>query len=111
LEGVKAHFVHRENLSELIEKISRRSRDYNLEILDFSPVIDSYFSNSEEGIIKILPLAVTVKGQYLQIGKFIENFDKLDFYLIPQKILIEVLNSEKNILSATVTCNLYTWNN
>jgi Tfp pilus assembly protein PilO len=110
LDVVKAHFVHRKNLADIIKKIRRVSENFNLYVTDFSPVIDSFLENKEDGIIKILPVAVTIKGRYLQIGKFLENFDNLDFYLTPQKITIEKLNLASNELTATITCNLYTWN-
>ena len=110
LEVVKAHFVHRKNLADIMGKVRSVSDNFDLDIIDFSPVIDSFFNNNQNGIIKILPIAVTVKGRYIQIGKFVENFDKLDFYLTPQKIIIEKKNVESNDLTATITCNLYTWN-
>ncbi len=110
LSQIKSRFVNRDNLSYVTKKLREMALKYNLEIEDFSPVLDSYFEESGNDRVKALPIALTVIGRYLDIGKYIQNLEQLDFYLIPMEINIDKKVFEKNDLSATITCNLYTWN-
>lgn len=110
LEEIKGHIVDRDNLGQVMERLQQASEKFDLEFEDFSPVLESYFQATGNERIKPIPIVVTVKGRYLNIGKFIEYWQKLDFYLKEQEIIIEKLNPKSNDLTANVTCILYTWN-
>ncbi|HFE63208.1 hypothetical protein B1H10_02030 [candidate division KSB1 bacterium 4484_188] len=110
LEEIKAHIVDRDNLAQVMERLQQVSEKFDLEFEDFSPVLESYFQAAGNNRIKPIPIVVTVKGRYLNIGKFIEYWQKLDFYLKEQEAIIEKLNPKSNELTANITCILYTWN-
>jgi len=109
LEEIRQKFVNRDDLSRVTKQLQQLAIRYNVEITDFSPVLDSYFDDSGNESIKPLPIVLTVIGRYLEIGRFIENMKSLNFYLTPQEFLIEKIDPENNDLEATITCNLYTW--
>ncbi len=110
LDVIKSRFVDRKNLTQVTEVIKKSSAEYDLKITDFTPVLDSYFENEGNETVKALPIVITMEGRYLNIGRFLENWKNLKFYLIPKEVIIEKLNPESNILTATITTNLYTWN-
>jgi len=110
LETIKRRIINRKNLTRVTEDLQRVAEEFDLEINDFSPILDSYFETNGNNKIKPLPIVISLTGRYLQIGKFLESLDKLDFYLIPNEFVIEKLNPESNDLTATITCILYTWN-
>lgn len=109
LNEIRSKFVNRDDLSRVTENLRKLAQKHHVEITDFSPVLDSYFDDSENESIKPLPIVLTVIGRYLEIGRFVENMKNLDFYLTPREILIEKMDAESNDLEATITCNLYTW--
>ncbi|GAB4333800.1 MAG: hypothetical protein Kow0037_12150 [Calditrichia bacterium] len=108
LADIKARFVDRKQLSNVTQSIKKAAEKFDLEVTDFSPVLDVYFDQSGSGAVKPLPIAITVVGGYLKIGRFIENLKDLDYYMIPQDCVIEKYEPESNDLLATITCNLYT---
>ncbi len=110
LEAIKQHIVNRKNLTRVTKELQRVAEEYDLEITDFSPILDSYFETTGNEHIKPLPIIIKLTGRYLQIGKFLEALNNLDFYLTPNELVIEKLDPEKNDLTATITCILYTWN-
>ena len=110
LADVKTRIVDRKNLSNITEALRNRAQDFKLEITDFTPVLENYFETTGNSQVKPLPLVITVSGRYLQIGKFIESWDNLNFYLTVHEIIVEKLDVHSNELTATITCNLYTWN-
>lgn len=110
LDALKERIVYRRDISEVTKKLSALAVKYNVEITDFSPALDSYFEEKGNEKIKPLPIALTVVGRYLEIGRFVEHFDDLDFFLVPREIVIEKTEAESNDLMATVTSTLYTWN-
>lgn len=108
LEKIKSRFVDRKNLSKVTQSLKKTAEKFDLEVTDFSPVLDVYFNQTETGAVKPLPIAITVVGRYLKIGRFIEQLKDMDYYLIPQDCVIERFDPESNDLLATITCNLYT---
>jgi Tfp pilus assembly protein PilO len=110
LEEVRSKFVEKDDLASVSRKIEDFARKYDLRLIDFAPVFEDYFADTSKTIIKALPLAITVRGRYLDVGKFIENWEQLPFYLEPKGIVIQRLAANSNDLKATITSELYSWN-
>ena len=110
LEEVKARFVEKDELASVSKKLGDFAKDYNLRLTDFAPVFDDYFADTSKTVIKALPLAITVTGAYLDIGRFIENWENLPFYLEADAISIQRLTPVSNNLEATISSKLYSWN-
>ena len=81
-----------------------------MRLMDFSPAFDSYFSNSKYDRIIALPIELGVEGKYLDVGRFIENWDQLPFYLVADELSIERTEYDPRVLKAQVKSLLYTWN-
>lgn len=109
-EEARSRFVERDDLAKVSRKIDEFARGYNLRMTDFAPVFEDYFADTSKNVIKVLPLAITVRGKYMDIGKFIENWGSLPFYLEPKGILIERFTQTSNDLKATISSQLYSWN-
>lgn len=110
LEEVKARFVEKEDLTKVSKKLEGFARDYDLRLVDFAPVFEDYFVDTSKTVIKALPLAVTVRGNYLDIGRFVENWGKLPFYLEADGIALQRAKPTSNNLEATISSKLYSWN-
>lgn len=110
LEKIKQRFINRKKMVRVTNELQKKAEEYDLIINDFSPILDSYFESSRNHKIKPLPIVINLTGRYLQIGKFLESLDQLDFYLIPNEFTIEKLDPESDDLTATIFCILYTWN-
>lgn len=106
----RTRFVGRNELSEVTRQLQRFAKTYNLKLMDFSPVLETYFAANPEDKIVSLPIEISVHGTYLDAGKFIENWHQLAFYLIPEEIKIERVDADENQLDVTVMASLYTWN-
>ena len=110
LEEVKARFVEKDELASVSKKLGDFAKDYNLKLTDFAPVFDDYFADTSKTVIKALPLAITVTGAYLDIGRFIENWENLPFYLEADEISVQRITPVSNNLEATISSKLYAWN-
>ena len=110
LEEVKARFVEKDDLASVSKKIGDFAKNYNLKLTDFAPVFEDYFTDTSKTVVKALPLAITVNGNYLDIGRFIENWEKLPFYLEANEISIQRFTPVSNKLEATISSKLYAWN-
>ena len=97
-------------IRETAAELQRFAKTYNLKLMDFSPVLETYFAANPEDKIVSLPIEISVHGTYLDAGKFIENWHQLAFYLIPEEIKIERVDADENQLDVTVMASLYTWN-
>ncbi|APF19325.1 hypothetical protein Calab_3632 [Caldithrix abyssi DSM 13497] len=109
LEKEKAKFVRRENLGQVTERLQSLAEKYNLKLVDFSPGFKDYFEQKDKKIIP-LPLTITLVGQYLAIGKYIEQWQELPFYILPQSIIMERLDENGYDVQAVIDTKLYTWN-
>lgn len=110
LEDVKGRFVNKDDLAKVSKQIGDFAKNYNLKLTDFAPVFEDYFADTSNTDIKELPLAISVSGKYLDIGRFIENWEKLPFYLEAKQISIQRISPVSNILEATISSKLYSWN-
>ncbi|MHB2152857.1 type 4a pilus biogenesis protein PilO [Calditrichota bacterium GD2] len=109
LEKEKAKFVKRENLGQVTARLQNLAKEYNLKLVDFSPGFKDYFEQKDKKIIP-LPLTITLIGQYLAIGKYIEHWQELPFYILPQAIIMERLDENGYDVQAVIETKLYTWN-
>lgn len=110
LEEIRSRFVEKDDLATVSKKIEDFARKYNLRMTDFAPVFEDYFADTSQTVIKELPLAITVRGKYLDIGQFIENWKNLPLYLEPKEIMIQRVTPFSNDLKATISSQLYSWN-
>lgn len=110
LTAVKAKFVEKDGLASVSKKLGNFAKNYNLKLTDFAPVFDEYFNDTSKTMIKALPLAITVNGTYLDIGRFIENWENLPFYLEAKEVSIQRSAPVSNNLEATISSKLYAWN-
>ena len=110
LEEVNARFVEKEDLASVSKKLGAFAKNYNLKLTDFAPVFEDYFADTSKTVIKSLPLAITVQGAYLDIGRFIESWGNLPFYLEAHEISIQRSKPVSNVLEATISTKLYSWN-
>lgn len=110
LEEERTRFVGKAELSDVTYRLKDFAKSYKLQLMDFSPVLENYFAASPDDKIVALPIQIGVHGAYMDIGKFVENWHKLPFYLIPEELKIERENPESNVLVANITAALYTWN-
>ena len=109
LEEERAKFVRKKDLGTVTKTLQKLAREYNLKLVDFSPGFRDYFEKQNEQIIP-LPLSITLVGRYLAIGKFIEAWMNLPFYLIPESIILEKLDKNGYDIQAVIEAKLYTWN-
>lgn len=110
LEEIRIKFVNKDDLAKVSRQMGAFAKNYNLKLTDFAPVFDDYFTDTSKTAIKVLPLAITISGNYLEIGRFIENWDKLPFYLEAKEISIRRVTPFSNNLEAIISSKLYAWN-
>ncbi len=106
----RTRFLNKNELSVVTRKLKRFSTKFKIKLLDFSPGLDSYFGVSPEDKIVSLPIDIMVEGYYLNIGKFLEHWNDLPFYMIPNGVELKRAEPDGNILHATISASLYTWN-
>ena len=111
LKKINDRFIKKDQLSTITVKIRNITRDSNLKLLDFTPLFKIYFADTTSAPVKALPFSITVKGKFLDIGRFVENWKNLDFYMKPEEIVVDKLLSNSNELEANITGRLYAWSN
>lgn len=68
-------------------------REYNITVLNVSPVLSSYLSvnnrEHETGVtFKRLPIETELSANFMDFAQLLRNTDKLPFYLVPDQLLI-----------------------
>lgn len=111
LEVVKTRFVEKNDLAKVSKEVKNFASRHELKLTDFAPVFEDYFADTANSEIKGLPLTIIVRGRYLNVGQFIENWKDLPFYLQPTEIAIQRYLPTKNDVEATISSKLYSWNN
>ncbi|MCD6373967.1 MAG: type 4a pilus biogenesis protein PilO [Caldisericaceae bacterium] len=109
LQKEKSKFVRKQDLGKVTKALQELAKKYDLKLVDFSPGFRDYFEKQDEKIIP-LPLSVTLVGRYLSIGRFLEEWENLPFYLIPVSIILEKLDKNGYDIQAVIESKLYTWN-
>ncbi len=110
LKETKSHFIRRTQLSEVTTALTRLAKKHNVRVKDFSPVLDTYFDDNGPQQIRPLTTFIIVTGSFLNVGRFIENWSDLEFYMVPDKVIFEKLDPASNDLTVTITTRLFTWN-
>jgi len=106
----QTRFINKNNLSLVAEKLQIFAKKNNLKLMDFAPLLDSYFSEPKQKKIVTLPINIGINGRYLDIGRFLENLPTLPFYLVADEILLKRVSPKQNILRAEIKAKLYAWN-
>lgn len=109
LQSVKDRFINKNNLSEITRRIRRITAESNLKLVDFTPIFTQYFADTSNSNIKPLPFSISVKGGFLDIGKFIEGWEDKEFHIVPDGIYLDRVNARSNELEANITGYLYAW--
>lgn len=109
LELIKSKFIHKTELSDISRRMKQATSNHNLKLIDFTPAFQNYFSDTSKAPIKLLPFSITVSGKYLNIGRYIESWNDLEFYIISDNISVKKKNSKSNIVEADITGRLYAW--
>ncbi len=106
----RTRFLNKNELSVVTETLKKMASRYKLKLLDFSPGLDSYFGTNPDDKIVALPIDIVVEGYYLDVGKFLEHWQDLPFYMLPNGLELKRANKNENVLHATINGALYTWN-
>jgi len=109
LDRINGRIIESDQLSKITIKIRNFTHDYNLKLIDFTPIFEQYFADTTNNPIKALPFSVTVKGKFLDLGRYLENWENRDFFMIPDEIFVKELNPSTNELEAKITGSLYAW--
>ncbi len=109
LEDIKQKFITKSELSSITFKMRDRTREFNLKLIDFTPVFKFYFADTSKTPVKALPFSVTVSGKFVDIGKFIESWNSFNFYVVPDELEIVKMNNKTNKLEAIIVGRFYAW--
>lgn len=109
LSNLRNRIVDRSKISKVTTKMRRLADNHNLKLTNFSPLTHDFISSPGDSA-DVIPaiVLISVQGAYLNIGRYIESWEKLPFYIIAEEVSIETLN--KN-LKAQIRAKLFTWNN
>jgi Tfp pilus assembly protein PilO len=72
IEDISAHIPRWENLPEFMKDVSRMAKGKGVLIQDFSAVLSS-LDESRTTLVANPVFEISVKGRYLQIGRFLED--------------------------------------
>ncbi len=109
LQKEKDKFIRKDQLGKVTQELRRLADKYDLKLTDFSPGFKDYFDAEKKSIVP-LPLSISFIGRYLQIGKYIESWGNLPFYIIPEEITLQRVDNNGYDIQAVVEAKLYTWN-
>ena len=109
LEAIKGKFIYKNQLRDITGRMQQITKGYNLRIADFTPELQSSFSDTSTVSAGPLPFSITVSGKYMDIGKYLESWSDLEFYIMHEEIFIRKKNPKQNILEAEIIGNLYAW--
>ncbi len=109
LATIKAHFIERKQLREVTEKIKTQTKKYSLSFDEFTPIFKAYSQNQSNGNVKALPFSIAVSGSYIMIGKFLDSWSELPFYMYPDELYLSQGNGRSNVLKANISGRLYVW--
>jgi len=111
LENVKKRFLKKNELEKATAQTDALAKQFNLKLKEFSPVLESYLASSGQNKkIQGYPLVITVEGRYVNIGKFIDNWENLPFYMTPYELKIKRVEEGRNELQAMISGTLYAFN-
>ena len=108
LKKERSKFVRRDELGKVTKALRNLAKKHNLKLVDFSPGLKNYFEEKKAKIVP-MPLSITLIGRYIEIGKFIEEWETLPFYLIPRELTLEKVDKYGYDVQAVIETKLYTW--
>lgn len=111
LEQVKSKFIKKSELSTITFQMRDKTREHNLRLIDFTPAFKFYFADTSKVPVKALPFSVTVSGNFINIGKFIESWQNFNFYILPEEVQIAKMTNKSNNLEAIIAGRFYAWSN
>ncbi|RLD13014.1 hypothetical protein DRI50_08010 [candidate division KSB1 bacterium] len=109
LQEEKNRFIRKNDLGKVTQTLRTTANKYDLKLTDFSPGFKEYFDAQKNSIVP-LSLSISFIGRYIQIGKFIESWGELPFYLIPEELTLQKLDNNGYDIQAVIEAKLYTWN-
>ena len=109
LSNIQSKFIKKSDLSSITFQMRDKTREHRLSLIDFTPVFKYYLADTSKFPVKPLPFSITVSGNFLDIGKFLESWENLDFYIIPDEVHLAKLNSKTNKLEAIIIGRFYAW--
>lgn len=109
LKKEKERFIKREELGKVIVELRKLAKKYNLKLVDFSPGLKDYFTEKDQKIVP-LPVSITFIGDFISIGKFMDAWRDMPFYLIPEEVTMERIDKSGRDIQTVVQSKLYIWN-
>ncbi|RMH65716.1 MAG: hypothetical protein D6677_01805 [Calditrichaeota bacterium] len=109
LDSVKQRFINRDALSEITQKIKRQAETYHLELVDFTPIFKVYFADTSTKAVKPLPFSMVLSGHFLDVGKFLDTWPEMSFYITAHQLFMDKAESKSNRVEAEITGMLYAW--
>ncbi len=109
LQKEKERFVKREELGKVIVELRKLARKFNLKLVDFSPGLKDYFTEKDQKIVS-LPVSITFIGDFISVGKFMDAWREMPFYLIPEEVTMERVDKSGRDIQTVVQSKLYIWN-
>jgi len=110
LDQEKSKFIRKDQLSQVTSSMNTFASQYDVRLMDFTSTDENFILSGQTSKVIALPIMITVHGDYLQIGRYIENWPTLPFYVIPDMITIKRIQEGQNLLEAQISARLYTWN-
>ncbi len=109
LANIRAHFIRRENLRDVTDALKVQTRKYNLSFDEFTPIFKAYLQDKSKGPMKALPFSISITGNYFKIGKFLDSWKAMPFFIFPDEIYLTKMEKRSDRLKANISGRLYAW--
>ncbi len=109
LKKIERRFIYRKELADITARLQHHARKFDLELIDFTPIFRVYFADTSSSPVKRLPFTLTVSGSYLDIGRFIESWPDMAFFITPGQLYLGKTGKKSNRIEADITGLLYAW--
>jgi len=109
LESIKGHFIRRDELRSVTQKLKEQTKKFDLSFDEFTPIFTAYIENKFKGQVKALPFSISVSGNYFKIGKFLDSWQRLPFYMFSDEIYLLKRNRHGDVITANISGRLYAW--
>jgi Tfp pilus assembly protein PilO len=110
LDQEKSKFIRKDQLTIVTSSMNSFAGQYDVRLMDFTSTDENFMLSGQTTKVIALPIMITVHGDFINIGRYIENWPTLPFYVIPEMITISRLQEGQNLLQAQISARLYTWN-
>ncbi len=109
LRKIEKRFIYRKELGNITEKLQGHAQRYGLRLIDFTPIFRVYFADTSSSPVKRLPFTLTVSGSYLDIGRFLESWPDMEFFITSGQLYLGKTGKKSNRIEADITGLLYAW--